>query len=317
MSYRSFLSMRALAATVVVMSVAPQTGAGQARGAGGQAPAPRAGVYTPTRTPDGQPDLQGMWLPNGAGQPMERATLETPRAGRGGAGGGGGAAREPQKPMVVDPADGIIPLQPWAATRRDTIIDSQNKLTDIDPRIKCLPAGVPRANTPIAFNTYQILQTPGYVTLLYEWNHMSRVIPLDGRPHVSPNIRLFMGDSRGHWDGNTLVVDVTNFTNETWVGGIGAPAVGVPAKALTNGAGVFHSEALHVVERFTMADADTIHYEARIEDPTVFTQPWTVAWDAFKRAPKEHMLYEYACYEGGRRDVWLMTGYDVDGTTAK
>ncbi len=318
MSHRSFLSMRTTAAMIVVLSLAPRSGVAQASGGGAQAPAPKAAVYTPPRTPDGQPDMQGMWLPNGAGQPMERASGgDQPRPGRGGAGANGGAAREPQKPMVVDPPDGRVPLQPWAVARRDQIINNQHNLEDLDPRIKCMPSGVPRVNTPIAFNTYHFLQIPGYVILLYEWNHISRIIPLDGRPHLNPNIHLWMGDSRGRWEGNTLVVDATNFNDKTWIGGIGAAADGVPASALTNGSGVFHTEALHVVERFTLVDADTIHYEATIEDPTVFTKPWKLSWDAFKRAPKDHMLFEYACYEGGRRDLLLMTGVDVDATAAK
>ena len=86
-----------------------------------------------------------------------------------------------------------------------------------------------------------------------------------------------MGDSRGRWEGNTLVVDVTNFTDQTWVVGHGAPPEGAPASAITTGHGVFHTDALHVVERFTLIDADTIRYEATIEDPKVFTQPWKIA----------------------------------------
>ena len=198
------------------------------------------------------------------------------------------------------------------ATRRKHPDWGAGKLLDyLDPRVKCLAAGVPRANLPIQFNTYQFFQIPGYVILIYEWDHMYRVIPLDGRPHVSPNIRLWMGDSRGHWEGNTLVVDVTNFTDKTWLAGIMQPPEGAPVKTYTNGSGVYHTEALHVVERFTPKDADTISYEATIEDPNVFTAPWTIAFDAFKRAPKDHMLYEYACFEGDFRHISLLTGIDM------
>ena len=299
-------------------------------GSAGQAPASRAGGpgtpgYVPPRTPDGQPDMQGMWLPGGTDLRMERASggEQPPTAdqnaapgqgggGRGAGGRGGGAGQRPT--MIVDPADGKVPFQPWALARRAEIIDKQDKFEFVDPRVRCLPAGVPRVNLPIVFNTYQILQIPGHVVFLYEWSHLYRDIPLDGRPHVDPKIRLWMGDPRGHWEGNTLVVDSTNFTDKTHLLGNGAPPVGVPAGALTGGQGVFHTEALHVVERFTMADANTIAYEATLEDPKVFTRPFKIAWNAFLRAPKEHQLYEYACFEGDNDTVLRMTGVDIDPT---
>ena len=214
--------------------------------------------------------------------------------------------------MIVDPADGKVPLQPWALAKRAEIIANQDKFDFLDPRVRCLPAGIPRVNEPITFNTYQILQTPGHVVFLYEWSHLYRDIPLDGRPHVDPKVRLWMGDSRGRWEGNTLVVDVTNFTDKTHLLGHGAPAPGVPASALVNGQGVFHTEALHVVERFTMMDANTIAYEATIEDPKVLARPFKIAWNAFLRAPKEHQLYEYACFEGDSDMVYRLTGVDID-----
>ena len=298
--------------------------------AAGQSSAPNAptnrAAYTPPRTPDGQPDISGMWLPNG-GQPMETPTGEPwkppPGAnrGNGAAFDFGGAAAEAKitgrrstrdsRTMVVDPADGKIPLQPWAAAKRTEIVAKQDKVEFLDPRVRCLQSGVPRANLPVGYNTYQIIQIPGHVVLLYEWNHMTRMIPLDGRPHVDPKIRIANGDSRGRWEGNTLVVDVTNFNDDAWVVGHGAPPEGAPASSITSGHGVIHSEALHVVERYTLVDPDTIRYEARIEDPKVFTQPWTIAFDAFKRAPKDHQLFEYACHEGNQRNVLLSTGVDI------
>ena len=223
----------------------------------------------------------------------------------------------PPPPMVVDPPDGRIPLQPWAAARRNEIMASQDSLEHLDPRVKCLSAGLPRANTPVGYNSYQFLQVPGAVVILYEWNHLSRYIPLDERPHVSRDIQLGMGDSRGHWDGHTLVVDVTNFTDNLWPVGNGAPPQGAPASSITTGHGVFQITALHVVERFTPVDAETIHYEATITDPNVFTQPWTIAWNAFTRAPADHILYEYACHEGNGRNIKLLTGHDFDGVVLK
>ena len=281
--------------------------------------------FEPPHTEWGDPDLRGHYLP-GAYQPLETPAAEgwQPREG---ANQGQGAAFsrffEPDpdaspraarvtRPMVIDPADGTIPFQPWAAEQRGEIMARQDELEHLDPRVKCLPAALPRAHLPVGYNTYQILQIPGYVVMLYEWNHLYRYIPLDGRPHVNADIRLGMGDSRGHWEGDTLVVDVTNFTDNTWPVGHGAPPEGAPASALTTGHGVFQSGHLHVVERFTMVDAQTIRYRATIEDPEVFTQPWTIEFDALRRAPEDHMLFEYACHEGNGRNIRLMTGVDVD-----
>lgn len=283
------------------------------------------GAYESPRTPWGDPDLRGHYLP-GASQPMETPANDSWRAPEGANLGQGAAfsrffepdpdapprAARVTTPMVVDPPDGRIPFQPWAVEQRGEIMARQDELEYLDPRVKCLPSALPRAHLPVGYNTYQIEQIPGYVVMLYEWNHLYRYIPLDGRPHVNADIRLGMGDSRGHWEGNTLVVDVTNFTENTWVVGHGAPPEGAPASALTTGHGVFHSDELHVVERFTLRDADTIHYEVTIEDPQVFTQPWTIAFDALVRAPEDHMLFEYACHEGNGRNISLMTGTDVD-----
>ena len=289
------------------------------------APAPLAGqqdAWTPPRTPWGDPDLRGHYLP-GTSQPLETPRLEpwgdTRYTGhnytftRFFRPDGDAPARPRERlrtPMIVDPPDGRVPLQPWAADRRDEIMDNQDRLADLDPRVKCLPAGLPRAHLPVGYNTYQILQTPGAVVILYEWNHHSRYIPLDGRPHVAPDVRLGMGDSRGRWDGDTLVVDVTNFTDNTWPVGHGAPPEGAPASAINSGHGVFHSGALHVVERFTPVDEDTINYQATITDPNVFTQPWTLRYEGLRRAPDDHILYEYACHEGNARNLKLMTGAD-------
>ena len=289
------------------------------------APAPLAGqqdAWTPPRTPWGDPDLRGHYLP-GTSQPLETPRLEpwgdTRYTGhnytftRFFRPDGDAPARPRERlrtPMIVDPPDGRVPLQPWAADRRDEIMDNQDRLADLDPRVKCLPAGLPRAHLPVGYNTYQILQTPGAVVILYEWNHHSRYIPLDGRPHVAPDVRLGMGDSRGRWDGDTLVVDVTNFTDDTWPVGHGAPPEGAPASAINSGHGVFHSGALHVVERFTPVDEDTINYQATITDPNVFTQPWTLRYEGLRRAPEDHILYEYACHEGNARNLKLMTGAD-------
>ena len=129
---------------------------------------------------------------------------------------------------------------------------------------------------PPAYNAnLQIQQGPGYVAILQEEIHDVRVIPLDGRPHLGPNIRQYLGDSRGRWEGNTLVVDTTNFNDRTNFRG--------------------SSENLHVIERFTRLDADTILYEFTVEDPTTWARPWKAELPMAKiKGP----IYEYACHEG-------------------
>jgi hypothetical protein len=280
--------------------------------------------YSPPRTADGQPNISGMWEP-GPSRPLEKARGGPWRPPEGSTAATGsaftffapgdelpGGRATDRSPMVFEPADGIIPLQPWAVAKRDEIIANQDKVEFLDPRVRCLQAGVPRANLPVFYNSYQILQTPGRVVILYEWNHMTRIIPLDGRPHLPSAVRLANGDSRGRWEGDTLVVDVTNFNDDTWAVGVGAPPEGAPGTALTTGHGVFHSDQLHVIERYTMTNADTIRYEATIEDPQVFTQPWKIALDAFTRGKPNHQLFEYACHEGNRSNVQLLTGVDIE-----
>ena len=282
-----------------------------------------SGSFQPPRTPWGDPDFRGYYLP-GPYQPLE-APAGDPWFPPEGSNRGQGAAFsrffEPDpddagpdflsSPMIVDPPDGKVPLQPWAAERRGEIMARQDELALLDPRVKCLPSALPRAHLPVGYNTYQVLQVPGYVVMLYEWNHLSRHISLADRPPLPPGIRLGMGDSQGRWEGDTLVVETTNFTSNTWPVGHGAPPEGAPASALTTGHGVFHSGELRVTERFTMTNADTIRYRATIDDPEVFTQPWTIEIDALRRAPEGHMLFEYACHEGNGRNLELMTGSDV------
>ena len=314
--------------TIVAMALVGLAGAVRVAGQAAQRAETGAAAssFTPPKTPWGDPDLQGHWLPGGggrmevpAGEPWKAPATTT----------GAGAAfssffapdpnaaprarpRAPEGPMVVDPPDGRIPMQPWALTKRNEIMANQDKVQHLDPRVRCLQSGVPRANLPVGYNTYQFLQVPGAVVLLYEWNHMYRHVPLDGRPHLPASIKLPMGDSRGRWEGNTLVVDVTNFTDTTWAVGHGAPPDDAPASSISTGHGVFHSDALHVVERFTLIDKDTIQYQATIEDPKVFTKPWTIRFNAFNRAPADHQIFEYACHEGNGRNVKMMTGFDIE-----
>jgi hypothetical protein len=196
-------------------------------------------------------------------------------------------------PMVVDPPDHRVPYQPWARELNTEINKHQGenpevkiKRENLDHRVRCLPSGSPRVTTPCAYCGYQILQGPGFVAFFYEWNHLVQYVPLDGSAHPDPSIQLWMGDARGHWEGNTLVVDVANFNDKTWV---------------ARGAAI-HSSAMHIVERYTAIDKDTIGYEVKVEDPQVFTQPWTMRFPAFARYPKGEELFEYACAEGNAID---------------
>src|SRR5262245_26519803 len=230
--------------------------------------------YMPPKLPDGQPDISGMYEPGHITQPAESPIGERWSPPRNTAPGRTigptdfGAQQQANTdttrsqikpsttPMIVDPPDGKVPMQPWVAAKRKEIYEKQDKAEFLDPRVRCLQAGIPRAHTPVYYNSYQILQKPGYVVMVYEWNHMQRIIPLDGRPHLDKRIRLPMGDPRGHWEGNTLVVDSTNFNDDTWVLGHGAIGDGQPSSSATSGHGLVHSDELHVVERFTPIDKD-------------------------------------------------------------
>ena len=298
--------------------------------AAGQAPTPQpaspstatpAKPFIPKRLPDGQPDIQGIYT-NQWVVPIERfskeeraAFQEAIVAHRGpnhvaGAGNNGAYGNEwfdrpggPRAPTnsphppgyvaVIDPPDGKIPWQPWALAKKNYIRDHPFETRAIyDYRVRCLPAGTPRGTFFSYYNGWQIQQAPGKVVILYEHNHLYRVIRLDGSPHPGPDIQLWMGDSIGRWEGNTLVVDVKNLTGKTWVvGDLGGEGMHT---------GSFHSPALHLIERFTIVDADNIDYEATIEDPNVFTKPWKLAFRIFTRAPKDYTLFEYACHEGNK-----------------
>jgi hypothetical protein len=190
---------------------------------------------------------------------------------------------------IIDPPDGQLPYQPWAAARQKQEgydYDHPTKPEHIDPQHRCLISGVPRLYTIVP--AFKIIQPPGSVVFIWDEYHAYRVIPLDGRPHVGPNVKLWMGDARGHWEGNTLVIDTTN----------------VRGARLTY-IGDFYSDKAHIAERLTFVDADTMNYEATVDDPTVFTRPWTMRV-VEKRRPDDE-VWESACYEGNvNPDTWLM-----------
>jgi hypothetical protein len=245
----------------------------------GQAPAARSEAYAPPRTPDGQPDIQGTWRADpGGSYSIEYMGLQA----QGGGGFGDRVAFKGGGSRVVEPADGRIPYQPWAAAKALDIFNNHRdpRPDQLDPQARCWLQGVVRTTYQSGF---QILQTPGQVVFAINWGHSYRVIPTDGSQHPPENLKLFMGDSRGRWEGNTLVVDVTNNNNLTWFDVVGS----------------FHSDALHVVQRFTIVDANTMNYEATIEDPKVYTRPWKMAFK-LRRNPEPEEIWEEACYEGER-----------------
>ena len=223
----------------------------------------KAKEFNPPRTPDGTPDFQGFWgriaIRNMENIEEHPQTMD----------GSGGTS------SVMDPADGRIPYQPWAAIKRDG-----HFATYLAPVQFCFPHGSP-THAYLA-GGFQVIQRPGHVLILNDYAHTYRVIPTDGRPHVGPDIRLFEGDSRGRWEGNTLVVDVTNQRDRSWLDHIGN----------------FYSETVHVVERFTMFDPDVIHYEATIDDPRVYTRPWTMAFGWRRNTEAGYEMWENACWEG-------------------
>ena len=285
-----------LVAAVVVLALAAL--AGQTRnGDSGE-----EGAWTPPRTPDGQPDLQGMWT-NYTATPFEVAEDgDTPGLYAGdpdGSGRGTGPSAflndtsdrklAKGRSLVVDPPSGRVPIMPWAEERRTyKLMNIQDHWENHTSWERCITRGVPGGLFPAGYGSgYQILQGPGYVAIVYEMIHEARFIPLDGRPHVGKNVRLWNGDSRGRWEGNTLVVDITNYNDK---GQLATNAASQRVRAIPQ------SEELHVVERFTRVDENTINYEAQIEDPKVFTAPWRVAIP-LHREP-DYKIFEYACHEG-------------------
>jgi hypothetical protein len=262
-----------LICSVSVVMIAQQRGAPATppqRGAGAaQAGAPQRGAAAgPFTRTEGKPNMQGYWGSPNAGASAwdieDHPAAFTVPAGQG---------------AIIDPPNRKIPYQPWGLERRKQFIDHPYE----DPQAHCFLSGVPRQlYTPFGF---QILQPEGapYVLFLYESHHAYRIIHLDGK-HPSSSIKLWNGDSRGHWEGDTLVIDVTNLTGRTWL----------------DMAGNFTTPNLHVVERYTMADANTINYEATLEDPTLYTKPWKIGFPIRRNPQANYEQLEFACHEGER-----------------
>ena len=252
--------------------------------------------WQPGRTPDGQPDIQGTWI-NFDATPFEAPVpVARPAAP---AGPGVNPAPEfadhthqvskARKAMVIDPPDGRVPVLKWAEDKRDYdlahIPDAPEHET---PWVRCITRGYPAAFFPAGYNNaYQIIQTPGYVVIVFEMIHETRIIPIDGRPKLGAAITQWNGEPRGRWEGTTLVVESTNYNDK---GSIGTSA------ATGRLRGVPQSASMKIVERFTPIDANTIDYRVTIDDPKVYAKPWTVQLPLNR--DETYQMFEYSCQEG-------------------
>ena len=211
----------------------------------------------------------------------------------------------------MDPPDGKLPaLTPEARKRADAIEAVRRRppasWMDVNTYDRCISRGLPGAMMPGFYNhNYQILQAPGYVVILIEMIHDARIIPLDGRPHLGPGLKQWMGDSRGRWEGQTLVVETTNFNDK--IDEVTGNAMRLPDGEPLEGRyhGVFGTADTTLVERFTRVDANTIDYQFTVTAPKTFVKPWTAA------APMttlEGRVFEYACHEGNRAIPNMLSG---------
>lgn len=236
---------------------------------------PKARTFSPPRLPNGRPNFEGYWRSRlTQAFSVEGVAADDP------------LLKDPIMPWfvapaeIVDPPERRIPYQPWAAAigRRGV-----NFHEYIDPRTTCSTAGVPRLALQDAG---QILQPPtdDHILWLHDDHHQFRVIAMGQRPAVGRNVQTWNGLSRGRWEGNTLVIETTNFNGHTWI----------------DDAGNFYTSTARITERLTMVDVDNIHYETTIDDPTVYTRPWTLAWVLIREKEAGFELIEEACREGER-----------------
>jgi hypothetical protein len=339
MGRRSLASFAALAVVVIAL-LAQAPAAGQTAGSAANA-SPGAKAWTPPRTADGKPDLQGIWTdntltpferPKGLGSKefyTDQELVElTKRVREGQQGeqveGAELGAANPQAvrydlelygfdrtklrytskrtSLVVGPEGVVPPMLPQARERNAARVaalkghefDGPEQRTLSERCILLNQIRIPMTPAANEGNLLQIVQGPGYVTLLHEIDHSTRVIPTDGRPHIPQNIRQWQGDSVGHWEGNTLVVDTTNFTN------------------LSNYRG--SSENLHLVERFTRTADNTMTYQFTVEDPTTWAKPWgaEIPWTKTKGP-----VYEWACHEGNTMIATILRGARVEEEAAQ
>ena len=253
-----------------------------------QSAAPLTTAWTGPRTADGQPDVHGFYAKDWIGARGPNFDLEDgqdPEEMR-------ATNRRPEdfpKPQMVRTPDGRIPYQPWAREQR--VENRKNffnptEFWHLDSNARCLPMGFPRESLD---QGAEIIQTPGFVFFEYPYNSVVRTIYLDGRAPLTSGVKLWYGDSRGHWEGNTLVVEARNFNEHGWYDTYGN----------------FHSSDLRIEERFTFAGG-RMYYDVTSHDPRVFTAPWTAHGEFAKRAEPDEP-WETACYEG-EQDVQHIIG---------
>jgi hypothetical protein len=280
------------------------------------------GVWTAPRTPWGDPDFQGTWTTDETiGVPIQRppalgnklyltdgdlaeqAKQRAARAAAPAAGGAGGPSVNPpdhwgesasspvrQTSFVVEPADGRIPAVTAEAQKRAAGRDTGsfgggpfNRPEDFTNFDRCISRGVVGSMLPRPYgNGLDIVQAPGYVAISYEMIHEPRIIPLGNQPRLGASIKQYMGDARGRWEGDTLVVETTNVTDQMSIG--------------FNGNGLRHSDQMRLVERFTRVNPTTIEWEVTIDDPKTYTKPFKMALPIVSRPG--YQVFEYACHEG-------------------
>lgn len=322
--------MRHLGVGVAIVAMTVAIGA-VAVGAQTPRPTGRSPAWKAPRTAEGHPDLQGTWV-NATLTPLERplsmgdrrvlteaearalearaaqqrATADTNRAA-GDVGSynqawfdsGSTVLPTRQTSLVVDPPDGRVPVRPEAEARRDEYLKrSTDQPEFMSLWDRCISRGVPGWIIPAGYNNaYQIVQAPGFVVIHAEMIHDARIVPTTGRPPLPDRVRLLEGDPRGRWEGDTLVIETANFSDRNWI-----------ATSAASGRikGIPQSAALRIVERLTRVADDRIDYEARIEDPNVFTRPWTLAFPLTK--DDDYRIYEYACHEGNRAVEGILGG---------
>ena len=305
-----FVAMWVALAAFSATGVAGQTATVGRSAAAGKSAATKT---SSPRTPWGDPDLQGVWTSDSEmGLPFERPTeygakqvldgeeleqaLEQRQEARVAsapvAGGETGAGpthwfeswtgKSARTSMVIDPPDGRVPAVTAEAQQRAAALAAArathgpaDSYEDRSLWDRCITRGVPNAAFPTLYNNNaRIAQSPGYVVIMYEMVHEARIVPLDGRPHLSAKIRAYEGDSRGHFEGDTLVVDTTNFDPRTNYRG--------------------SSDTLHLIERFTRTSAGTLQYDVTVDDPHTFVRPWTARLNLTPQSE----VFEYACHEG-------------------
>jgi len=311
------------AASVAVLWLLPADVAGQDRARSNKPAAKEAAA--PRRTPWGDPDLQGLWT-NTTTTPLERLaeastktvlteeerqTLAQQVAER----------LDQDKPparagtivpynefwyergtltnrtsLIIDPPDGKIPpFTPAGQKRWQEQLDARKEhpadsWLDRSAYDRCISRGMPGTMLPGFYNhNYEIVQAPGYVAILVEMIHDTRIVPLDGRPHMNGTVRQWLGDPRGHWEGNTLVVETTNFND----------------KMFERGAATGFGAGVRLIERIRRIGADQLDYELTVEDPATFTRPWTVSTPMIRT---DGPLFEYACHEGNYAMRGILAG---------